>query len=61
MWQWIFNNINGKHQQKKAELKNDDEYFDFMIKDFNRRLQFSYTIGFLTGAIMLTSLFLLMQ
>lgn len=51
MWKWIFSNINGKHQQKKLELNNDDEYFEFMINDFNRRLQFSMLIGFILGVI----------
>lgn len=51
MWKWIFDNIKGVHQQKKNELQNDDEYFEFMIEDFNRRLQFSFFIGSLLGVI----------
>lgn len=51
MWKWIFDNIKGVHRQKKNELQNDDEYFEFMIEDFNRRLQFSFFMGSLLGVI----------
>lgn len=52
MWKWIFENINGKHQKKKMELQNDDEYFEFMIEDFNRRLQLTLCIGIVLGVIL---------
>ena len=61
MWKWIFENINGKHQQKKSELQNDDEYFEFMINDFNRRLQLTLMIGFVLGATTIGILWSLIQ
>lgn len=59
MWKWIFENINGKHREKKSQLQNDDEYFEFMIEDFNRRLQFSVLVGTLLGAIITSTFFIL--
>lgn len=61
MWNWIYENINGIHKEKKLALKNDDEYFEFMIKDFNHRLKFSFLIGtlfgFVTGVTLLYMIF----
>ena len=51
MWKWVFENINGKHQQKKMELQNDDEYFEFMIEDFNNRLWLAINVSMILGLI----------
>lgn len=51
MIKWLLENINGKHQRKRLELQNDDEYFEFMIQDFNNRLKLSVTFGFILGTI----------
>ena len=53
MFNWIMDNVRGKHMEKKQELKNLDEYWEFMIEDFNKRLRlatgFGMVIGFIAG------------
>lgn len=56
MFKLLVKNINGKHQKKKMNIQNDDEYFEFMIKDFNMRIEIALWFGLVVGAIMGTAM-----
>lgn len=56
MFKFLVENINGKHQKKKMNIQNDDEYFAFMIKDFNMRIEIALWFGLVVGAIMGTAM-----